>query len=246
MPKCSFFVSVLLTLVSAVSVQDSIGQKAVESKFKPLSDQQADGFSALISGDSMDGWIQRGGKASYTVKDGAVTGTCVKGEPNSFLCTEKQYGNFVLELEFKVDNAMNSGVQIRSECFPEAAEIELPDGSKKKVPAGRVHGYQVEIDPSERSWSGGIYDEARRGWINDLSKNEAARNALKRGEWNKYRIKCDGDHIQTWINGVPAADLKDSVTSKGFIALQVHGAYSKTEMIGTTVQWRNIQIKELP
>ena len=114
-----------------------------------------------------------------------------------------------------------------------------------KIPAGRVHGYQVEIDPSKRAWSAGIYEEGRRGWLNDLSKNDAARAAFKQGDWNKYRIECKGDSIKTWINGVPAADLKDDVTPKGFIGLQVHGVGKDKDKDSIQVRFRNLRIQVL-
>ncbi len=182
----------------------------------------------LFNGKILNGWIQRGGKALYHVEDGTIVGTTVPGTPNSFLCTEKVFSNFILELEVKVDTALNSGIQIRSNSF-------------KEYRNGRVHGYQVEIDPSERAWSGGIYDEARRGWLYDLQNNEAARKAFKNGEWNHYRIEAIEDSIKTWINGIPAADLVDSMTATGFIALQVHS--SRIE--GVKVRWRNIRIQDL-
>jgi catechol 2,3-dioxygenase-like lactoylglutathione lyase family enzyme/flavin-binding protein dodecin len=199
-------------------------------------------WTDLFDGKSLDGWIQRGGKAKYRVENEEVVGTSVPNTPNSFLCTPRDYGDFVLELEFKVDPALNSGVQIRSQCFDEPKTIEV-DGKEKTISAGRVHGYQVEIDPKERAWSGGIYDEGRRGWLNDLSKNESARKAFKPGAWNAFRIECRGDSIKTWINGVPAADLKDAMTPQGFIALQVHGVGDATEP--REVRWRKIRIQEL-
>ena len=104
----------------------------------------------------------------------------------------------------------------------------------------------MEIDPDkpERRWTGGIYDEGRRKvFLYDLSKNEAARKAFKPGEWNKFRIECKGDSLKTWINGVPAADIKDSVTPAGFIGLQVHGIGKKTTPLAA--RFRNIRIKEL-
>ena len=104
-----------------------------------------------------------------------------------------------LELEFKVHPQLNSGIQIRS--------LSLP-GHRN----GRVHGYQVEIDPSNRSFTAGIYDEARRGWLQDLSENRAARFAFKQDAWNRLRVEAIGDHIRTWINDIPAADLIDSMT----------------------------------
>jgi len=189
-----------------------------------------DGSVPLFDGKSLAGWVQRGGKAKYAVEDGAIVGSSVPNTTNSFLCTEKTFADFILELEFKVDPGLNSGVQIRSE-------------SRKDYRNGVVHGYQVEIDPSSRAWSGGIYDESRRGWLCDLKNNEPARKAFKQNQWNQFRIECRGDSIKTWLNGVPAADLKDSKTPRGFIALQVHGVGGRTEPLA--VRWRNIRIKEL-
>lgn len=204
----------------------------------------ADDFKPLFDGKTLDGWKQHGGKAKYTVEDGAIVGTSVPNTANSFLCTEKEYGDFILELEFKVHPQLNSGVQIRSQVFSEEKEIDL-EGKKRKVPADRVHGYQVEIDPSDRSFSGAIYDEARRGrFLADLKDNEPARKAFKQNEWNKFRIECRGDSIKTWINDVPAVDLKDGLTPKGVIALQVHGVGKREDPLD--VRWRNIKIQELP
>jgi hypothetical protein len=138
-------------------------------------------------------------------------------------------------------------VQIRSQSFDEPRTLTLKVGDVEKsvdVPAGRVHGYQVEIDPLKRAWSGGIYDEGRRGWLYDLSKNDAAREAFKSNDWNHFRIVADGSSIKTWINEVPAADLTDDVTPSGFIALQVHGVGDRAEPL--FVRWKNIRIKELP
>jgi len=207
-----------------------------------------DGFTPLFDGKTLDGWGQHGGVATYEVADGAITGTSVANTPNSFLCTKKKYGDFELHVEFKVDPALNSGVQIRSNVYekPRVVITRTSSGKEKKrtIPAGRVHGYQVEIDPSARAWSGGIYDEGRRGWLNDLSKNKPAQKAFKQNEWNHYRIVCRGDSIKTWVNGVPAADLKDGMTAEGFIALQVHGVRDAGH-VGKQISWRNVKIKEL-
>ncbi len=205
-------------------------------------------MTPLFDGKTLDDWVQHGGKAKYEVVDGVIVGTSVPNTPNSFLCTKKHYTDFELHVEFKVDPALNSGIQIRSNVADKPTEVVTKTSSgkvrKRKIAAGRVHGYQVEIDPSARAWSGGIYDEGRRGWLNDLSKNKAAQNAFKQNEWNQYRIVCQGDSIKTWINGVPAADLKDDLTSKGFIALQVHGVRNPAQ-VGKQVSWRNVKIKEL-
>lgn len=204
----------------------------------------ADDTVPLFDGKSLKGWVQHGGKARYHVEDGQIVGTSVPATGNSFLCTEKNYSDFVLELDFKVDPLLNSGVQIRSEVFDKEIELEV-NGQKRVIPADRVHGYQVEIDPSQRAWTGGIYDEARRGWLNDLSNNEAARKAFKQNEWNHFRIECKGDSIKTWLNGVPAADLKDGMTRSGLIALQVHGVGNDETKVGKQVRWKNIRLKEL-
>jgi hypothetical protein len=203
-----------------------------------------DGFVKLFDGKTLDGWEQHSGTAEYRVEDGAVVGKTVANTGNSFLCTKKKYGDFILEFEFKVAKGMNSGVQFRSERYEEEKTVEIA-GKPKKFPADRVFGYQYEIDPSDRAYTGGVYDEARRGWLNDLKENEPARKAFKQGEWNAARIECRGESIKTWINGVPAADLKDGLTKEGLIALQVHGIGKNVEKVGEEVRWRNILIKEL-
>ncbi|MFH1715806.1 MAG: family 16 glycoside hydrolase, partial [Planctomycetota bacterium] len=186
------------------------------------------GWQNLFNGKTLDGWVQRNGKAKYEVRDGMIVGTTVLNTPNSFLCTEKMYTDFILELEFLVEPGMNSGIQIRSHSY-------------KNFKDYRVHGYQVEIDTSSRAWSGGIYDEARRGWLFPLKDKPEAQKAFKQNEWNHYRIEAVGDRIRTWVNGIPAADLKDDMTSTGFISLQVHGS----KEAGRSIKWRNIRIQDL-
>lgn len=182
----------------------------------------------LFDGQTLNGWTQKGGEATYTVRQGTIVGTTVRNTPNSFLTSDELYGDFILELEYKVDSTMNSGIQIRSNSFPHYHD-------------GRVHGYQIEIDPSDRAWSAGIYDEARRGWLNTLENNPEAQKAFKQNEWNHYRIEALGDTLKTWINGIPAAHLIDEKTAKGFIALQVH-SIGKDKKEGTEIIWRNITI----
>ncbi len=191
---------------------------------------QEDGWVELFDGQSLDGWTQRGGKASYTVEDQQIVGTTVPNTPNSFLCTKQHYDNFVLQLEFKVHPELNSGVQIRSNSLPEYNN-------------GRVHGYQVEIDPSDRAWSAGIYDEGRRGWLFNLTQKDDARYAFQQDQWNKLLIIAIGNRIRTWLNGVPAADLTDDMTASGFIALQVHGVGGRQDPI--SVRWRNIRLRQV-
>jgi len=183
----------------------------------------------LFNGKDLTGWKQLNGQAKYEVVNGEIVGTTVSNQPNSFLTTEKNYGDFILELELFVDPSMNSGVQIRSE-------------SKADYSNGRVHGYQVEIDPSDRQFSGGIYDESRRGWLYPMDINPAGKAAFKNNQWNKYRVECIGNSIRTWVNGVPAANVVDAMTPSGFIALQVH-AIGKNDEPGKQIRWRNIRIQ---
>lgn len=180
-----------------------------------------------FNGKNLNGWNQLGGQAKYTVEGGAIVGTTVSKTPNSFLRTNLEYGDFILELELLVDD-MNSGVQFRSLSKPDYRD-------------GRVHGYQMEIDPSPRAWSGGIYDEARRDWLYIPEMNEKAKTAFKIGKWNKYRIEAIGSTIRTWINGVPISHLIDDMTDKGFIALQVHSIPDANKP-GKQIKWRNIRI----
>ncbi len=187
------------------------------------------GWRQLFNGKNLNGWEVKNGTAAYEVKNGAIVGISQLNTPNTFLCTEEDYSDFILELEVMIDAGLNSGIQIRS--------LSLP-----KVDGGRVHGYQVEIDPSERAWSGGIYDEARQGWLYPLSINESGRKAFKAEEWNRYRIEAVGNRIRTWVNGIPCANLLVDWTAKGFIALQVHGI-KQSHQEGLTVKWRNIRIK---
>lgn len=182
----------------------------------------------LFPDEELKGWSKKGGEAKYRVEGDKIIGTTVHDTPNTFLVTDKTYDDFILELEFKGDPSMNSGVQIRSL-------------SKEQYRDGRVHGYQVEIDPSERAWTGGIYDEQRRGWLHPLTNNPKAQQAFKQNEWNHFRIEAIGDTIKTWLNGVPASHLVDGLTSEGFIALQVHSINPEAEE-GTEIMWRNIRI----
>jgi hypothetical protein len=190
---------------------------------------QESGWTDLFNGKDLTGWKQVNGKANYRVEDGAVVGTTIMDSPNSFLATDQEYGDYILEFEVMLDNDINSGVQFRSISDPAVME-------------GRVHGYQFELDPSDRKWTGGIYDEARRGWLYPLSLNPAAQSAFKKGEWNKARIEAIGNKIKTWINDVPVASIVDDMTPKGLIALQVH-SIGKAEDAGKEIRWRNIRIK---
>ncbi|MER3376582.1 MAG: DUF1080 domain-containing protein [Allomuricauda sp.] len=185
-------------------------------------------WQPLFDGKTLDGWTILGGTAQYELQNGEIVGKTVHNTPNTFLATDKDYSDFILELDYLVDSTMNSGIQIRSHSLPAYKN-------------GRVHGYQVEIDPSDRAWSAGIYEEASRGWLVPLTNNERAQDAFMQNEWNHYRIEAIGDTIKTWINGVPASYLIDDETDSGFIALQVH-SIGEDQKAGTEIRWRNVRI----
>jgi hypothetical protein len=190
-----------------------------------------DGWTSLFDGRSLEGWVQRNGTATYRVEDGCVVGKTTEGSPNSFLCTEKDYGDFELKFEVLVDDALNSGVQIRS-------------ASKPEFKSSRVHGPQVEI--AINGSAGYIYGEALdTGWLCENRTDPEANAAFKKGQWNQFRVLAVGKSIKTWVNGVPVADLVDEKSNmlSGFIGLQVHGIKKGTGPY--EVRWRNLTIKDL-
>jgi hypothetical protein len=187
------------------------------------------GWRPLFNGTDLEGWYVANGSAQFTVEDGAIVGRSVLNSPNSFLCTKEVFGDFILEFEARVESDMNSGVQVRSIADP-------------AIKNGRVHGYQVEIDPTPRAWSGGIYDEARRGWLHTLTGQEAAQKALRLGEWNRFRVEAFGTSIRTWLNGIECANILDDLTPSGILALQVHSIGNDKSKIGQSIRWRNIRI----
>ena len=204
---------------------------AAVAAFAPFALAAAD-WTPLFNGHDLSGWKVANGKAPYTVEDGAICGATVTDSPNSFLATEKSYGDFILEFEvlMEQDKTFNSGVQFRSTADP-------------SIMNGRVHGYQCEIDPSARGWTAGIYDEARRGWLYPVSLNPPALNAFKLGEWNRFRIEAIGHSMRTWLNDKPVAHLIDDLTKDGIIALQVHSIGNNKGEEGRKIKWRNLRIQ---
>ncbi|MDW3196682.1 MAG: DUF1080 domain-containing protein [Cytophagales bacterium] len=184
-------------------------------------------WQSLIGNDLSD-WDQKGGTATYELVDGMIVGTTVDDRNNSFLTTKASYSDFILEFEVWLDPSFNSGVQFRSKSLSDYQN-------------GRVHGYQLELDPSPRAFSGGIYDEGRRGWLYPLARNPKGSKAFRNGEWNKVRIEAVGQTINTWINGVHCARLVDDETAEGFFGLQVHGIYDPSQA-NKKVKWKNMRI----
>ena len=188
-----------------------------------------EGWEVLFNGKDLSNFQQLNGDASYEIKNQELIGTSKLGTPNSFMATKATYSDFILEFDVFVENGLNSGVQFRS--------LSKPD-----VMDGRVHGYQCEIETSARKWAGGVYDEARNGWLYPLTRNSKGRNAFVPGQWNHYRIEAIGSNIRTWINDIQCANLVDDTTAEGFIAFQVHSIRDKS-LEGKIVKWKNIKIK---
>ena len=212
---------------------------------------------SLFNGKDFSGWTVRGGKAPFTIENEEIVGTILPKTPNTFLCTEKEYGDFILELEFNCHKDVNSGIQIRTDDAPQNRILTgypaLPGRkatAKVKVQGNHPSGYQVEIEP-KTGRTGGIYDENRRnGWVYPEAKSEADKAFVKKtreiekpGTWQKLRVEASGDTIRTYLDGVLRADFTENLPSKvGFIALQIHSAGERDA--GKQVRFRNIKIKE--
>jgi|GEM_PF-1459781 len=230
----------------------SLGLALIVSALPNIAMATLEGTVILFDGRSLDGWQNFGGGKFY-VEDGMIVGESLPGYPNSFLATAKQYDNFDLEVDFMIDPLINSGIQIRSGVHAETTATTRwggrfkPDGSKdeRKVTwgKGRFWGYQVEIDPSEKCWTGSLYEEAGRGF---LHPPVSTAKVYRSGEWNHFRIVAEGKRIRTWLNGVSVTDLQDDLTPTGYIALQLHGVANFKEKIGQKVRWKNITLKKVP
>ena len=156
---------------------------------------QAQEWEPLFNGKNLKGWKQVTGTAKYAAKDGMIVGTATDSKINSFLATTKDYGDFILEFDFMTEG-INSGVQLRSH---------------KDNARGLVYGYQFEIDPAPRAWTGGIYDEARRLWLYRMTENEPARKAYKDGQRHPVheshrRRGSHGLHRPAGARGGPGPD----------------------------------------
>lgn len=189
---------------------------------------QAQNWTPLFNGKDLNDWEIKQGSAAYEVDGDQIIGISKFGSKSTYLCSKKTYGDFILEVDVKIDMGLNSGIQFRS----------ISDKSYKN---GDVHGYQAEIDVSDRKWSGGIFDQSRRGWIYPVTMNKPGQEAFKNGTWNAYRIEAIGNTIRTWINGVQVTHLVDDMTAEGFIALQVHSINNK-KLDGLKIRWRGARI----
>ena len=210
--------------------------------------------SVIFNGSNLDGWVNYGGGKFYA-ENKCIVAEAVIGLPNTFLHTKKKYRNFELEFDVKLDTVLNSGVQIRSNIYKHDTETTRwgglfdENGDKmiihKKRLAGTFWGYQIEIDPTFRAWSGAIYEEAGRGFLHTPGINENVKSAFKPLEWNHFRVKVKDNHIQSWVNGIMVGDVYDSITDNGFIALQLHGIGQNKNKSNKKIRWKNFSLKSL-
>jgi len=210
--------------------------------------------SKIFNGSNLNGWLNYGGGKFY-VEDKCIVAESIMGLPNTFLHTEKKYRNFELQFDVKLDTVLNSGVQIRSNIYPKDTKTVRWGGSfhqdgKKDIKniirkAGTFWGYQIEIDPTYRAWSGAVYEEAGRGFLHTPGINLKVKSAFKPLDWNHFKIRVKDNHIKSWVNGIIVGDVYDDLTDNGYIALQLHGIGQIKFKSNKKIRWKNIYLKEL-
>ncbi len=215
------------------------------------------GWHDLFDGKTLSGWkvlnqdwTHPDSKPDFSVQDNMIVCNTVLGNEGGYLVTEKSYSNFILELDVKIDTSLNSGIQCRGRLWDKDTSSIYVAGDANltkrdsKWRTGEAWGYQIEIDPSPRAWSGGLYEPCNRGWLVPLKEMETARKAFRPLEWNHYKVIMNGNRIQTWVNGIPVVDTTDNMTASGFIGLQFHGAYHDWQKDKKSL-WKNIRIREI-
>ena len=214
-----------------------------------------EGWISLFDGKTLNGWKVVGGENKFVVENGVIKGEGVPSTCgiNTFLMADKEYGDFDFKVEFLCENA-NSGVQFRS-AMREKYDPKW-DWNPFKEGLHKVYGYQAEITPDGAN-AGRIYDEERRGYRNGIiwldtgtpqKRLAAAMASFKKGDWNEMRVRCEGVHVQTWLNGNPVADLYDEMSTRGLLGLQVHlqgPAKDGETFVPGVVRFRNPRIREL-
>lgn len=225
----------LLLLVTALPPFSSLaGAGRARSSSEQVKESPESDWVALFDGKTLAGWTQRNGTATYGVEEGTIVGRTTDGSPNSFLCTDRGYSDFELRFEVKVDDALNSGVQIRS--------------NTRGGPTGRVNGPQVEIEASGKNGAeaGYLYAEAAGGWMTPKEALVPHKHFVD-GEWNAYRVVASGPRIQVWVNDHQVSDLTHegmyASHPRGFIGLQVHAIGAGAGQF--EVRWRGIELREL-
>ncbi|OUU91139.1 MAG: hypothetical protein CBC35_10260 [Planctomycetes bacterium TMED75] len=217
-------IAFLIQVPSHSAEQEAAMEDRTSRLERPPIRRELDEFTNLLPVEGLDGWTTVGGRAQF-VREGDLLRGLDSGSRNTFLMSDRVFGDFILEGEVMIESG-NSGWQIRSH-LAQAGDLK-----------SRLRGYQIEVDPSARGWSGGLYDEGRRGWIHPMTAETDAPSPFNRAGWNHYRIEAIGPRIRAWVNGTACADVVDLADLSGSIALQVHSGDCR-------VQWRNLVITEL-
>ncbi|MFC7292873.1 family 16 glycoside hydrolase [Hirschia litorea] len=189
-------------------------------------------WKSLFDGKSLDGWTVVNGDDPFEVVDGAIVGKTVSGVPTRYLTSEKTYGDFIFEAEMNNAEGANSGIQFRSQIG-----TWFYSG---------LNGYQLEVDHSDRLWTGGIYTEGLAVWKYPVIENDACRAAWNNAQWNKLRIEAKGTQLRTFVNDTPCAYVYDETLLEGYLGLQVHSIGTNPERAGKPTLWRNVRIQDAP
>jgi len=185
--------------------------------FASCKSEKSEPWQDLFNGDDIQDWEIKDGIAEAWVEDGMMVTEQIDSLNFPYLAYKGEFSDYILEIEAKLTGPLNSGVLIRGISDP-------------NIKNGRIHGFQMEIDQTERRWTGGIYEEAGRLWLTPLESMEEALAAYKVSDWNHYRIEAIQDTFKIWVNGIPTTHLIDGKTDRGIIGFQIHKRAPDVEM----------------
>lgn len=186
----------------------------------------------IFNGKDFKGWSIIGSFGKAWVEDSTIITHMVSNTPeHTFVRTNKKYKDFILEADCKLEGNIHSGFILRSMEAPDTASV-------------CIYGYQVKLDPNERRWSGGIFDDFGKtySWWYTLADDARARAAFKLREWNHFRMEAIGNNLKVWVNGTPTCNLINSKYKKGYIALKIHSLGNNPEREKAFVHFKNIRI----
>ena len=191
-------------------------------KIKELPKKNVGEKVTLFNGKDLTGWEAYGTELWYVNDEGNMVCESGPDKQYGYLATRDYYEDFDLTLEFRQWANGNSGVFFRSFIEPPV----------------KVNGWQCEVAPKGCD-TGGIYESYGRGWLVQIPDEKE--DILKEGDWNTLRLRVEGDHVQTWLNGTIMVDFTDKKIGRatGRIALQIHDGG------GIKVEWKNLVLTRL-
>ncbi len=221
-------VRLLFSLLLAAGLLVGCGNSDLSSQDTTSQDTTTEEWTRLFDGETLEGWRNPYDWGTARVENGEIR---LVANDKFFLVTDTTYRDFVFEGSVRLpDRESNSGFMFRA-----------------NVDTNRVYGYQAEVDPSDRAWSGGLYDEGRRGWLHPPEEDSVAGvnfreehgDAFDPTGWNEYRIRAEGDSLKIWVNGEQTTAVRDTVDQTGVIGLQHHGEDGKV------YRFQNLRIRRL-